>query len=143
MTVLDQLRQIVGWLRRFVERLYDQRKPLVLEVHVSGLQRWQGLADLGRELVEAFHLAVEALLTSQRLDGVVVVVADGVEGASQLAEALGHGADLVVDLARLLADFPRLGVAALDHPQVGDGTQNGNQGGVRDQHDAFLVAVLE
>ena len=58
-------------------------------------------------------------------------------------QALGDEADLVVDIPRPAADFPRLVIALFYHPEVGDGSQDGHQCGVRHHDDAFLVAVIE
>src|SRR5690625_7551581 len=91
------------------------------------LQMGQAFADFGRELTESIHFTVQALLTSQRFDGVVIVIADSAQGATYLLNWSRTVPTRLVNTASFLLVSPASAILGSILPRFGNGRRIGIQ----------------
>ena len=109
--------------RRLINGLNDQCQSFGFEIHVRCLKMRQAFADLGRELTEAIHFAIQ---TPAGLPAPSQCCCNGCSqcsGSPQLAQALSHRAHGIIDVAGFLADLTGFGITAPNHPQIRHGAE--------------------
>src|SRR5512132_288584 len=101
----------------------DLRERVELDVDGAGL-----------ELFEAARGGEEPGI--ERSDGAVVGLERALQRAAELGEVLAQVGDALVQLAAFARDLARVDGHRVLLPDVGDGEQQGEQGGRRGEHDA-------